>query len=146
MEETIMKDRDEVPYIVVQRDSGSSVGSFLVGALLGAGVALLFAPRSGEETQQDLKERAIRFRDAAEDRVKDAQRQIEERMEQARVELMARVDAVRDAVDSGREAAREARGELEEKLERSKKAYRAGVDAARKTAAAKGDSDGEEKA
>lgn len=141
-----MKDRDEVPYIVVQRDSGSSVGSFLVGALLGAGVALLFAPRSGEETQRDLKERAIRFRDAAEDRVKDAQRQIEERMEQARVELMARVDAVRDAVDSGREAAREARGELEEKLDRSKKAYRAGVDAARKTAAAKGDSDGEEKA
>jgi gas vesicle protein len=131
----IMKDRDDVPYIVVQRDSrGGGLGTFILGAALGAGVALLFAPKSGEETQREIKERAIKFRDAAEDRVREAQRQVEERMEQARVELMARVDAVRDAVDQGRDAAREARGELEEKLERSKAAYRAGVDAARKTA------------
>jgi gas vesicle protein len=140
-----MRDRDEVPYIVVERDGGGGVGSFLLGALLGAGVALLFAPRSGEEMQQEIKERALKFRDAAEDRVKDAQRQIEERMDQARTELMVRVDAVRDAVDSGRDAAREARGELEEKLERSKAAYRAGLDAARKTAAGKGDGEVEKK-
>jgi gas vesicle protein len=141
-----MADRDEVPYIVVQREGGSSLGGFILGALLGAGVALLFAPRSGEETQREIKERAIQFRDAAEERVKDAQRQIEERMEQARTELMARVDAVRDAVDSGRESAREARGELEEKLERSKAAYRAGLDAARKTAAGEKGADGGKKA
>jgi gas vesicle protein len=140
-----MRDRDEVPYIVVEREGGSGVGSFLLGALLGAGVALLFAPRSGEEMQQEIKERALKFRDAAEDRVKDAQRQIEERMDHARTELMVRVDAVRDAVDSGRDAAREARGELEEKLERSKAAYRAGLDAARKTAA-KGDGEVEKQA
>jgi len=130
-----MKDRGEVPYIVVERDGGRGFGAFIMGALLGAGVALLYAPRSGEETQKEIKNRAIQFRDAAEERVKDAQRQIEERMETARVELMARVDAVRDAVDSGRESAREAREELEEKLERSKAAYRAGLDEARKTAA-----------
>jgi gas vesicle protein len=142
-----MKDRDDVPYIVVQRGGGSGLGPFIVGALLGAGAALLLAPRSGAETQQDIKERALRFRDAAEDRVKEAQKQIEDRMDQARVELMARVDAVRDAVDSGREAAREARGELEEKLERSKAAYRAGLDAARKTAADEASAgDGEETA
>ena len=141
-----MKDRDDVPYIVVQRGGGSGLGPFIVGALLGAGAALLLAPRSGEETQQEIKERALRFRDAAEDRVKEAQKQIEERMDQARVELMARVDAVREAVDSGRESAREARGELEEKLERSKAAYRAGLDAARKTAAGEAAEEGEETA
>ena len=130
-----MRNRDEVPYVIVEKETGAGVGAFLLGALIGAGAALLFAPRSGEETQQDIKERAPRFRDAAEDRVKEAQKQIEDRMDQARVELMARVDAVREAVDSGREAAREARGELEDKLERSKAAYRAGLEAGRKTAA-----------
>lgn len=130
-----MREREEGPYYIIERDSGGSgVGSFLMGAILGAGVALLFAPRSGEETQKELKERAIRFRDAAEERMKDAQAQIEERLDTARAELMERVDAIRDAVDSGREAAHEARGELEEKLERSRAAYRAGVDAARETA------------
>jgi gas vesicle protein len=129
-----MRDRDDGPYYVIERESGGGVGPFLLGAILGAGVALLFAPRSGEETQRDLKERAGKLRDAAEERVREAQAQIEERLDQARAELMERVDAVREAVDSGRDAAREARGELEEKLERSKSAYRAGVDAARKAA------------
>lgn len=129
-----MRERDDVPTFVIERDGGSSVGAFLLGALMGAGVALLLAPRSGEETQQELKERALRFRDAAEDRMKEAQRQIEERLDQARAELMERVEAVKEAVDAGRDAAREARGDLENRIERSKAAYRAGVDAAREAA------------
>lgn len=130
-----MKERDEGPYFIIERDGGGSgVGSFLLGALLGAGVALLLAPRSGEETQQEIRERAVRFRDTAEERMRDAQRQVEERLEQARVELMDRVEAVREAVETGKEAARDARGDLEQKIERSKSAYRAGVDAAREVA------------
>ena len=31
--------RDEEPYIVIERERGSSVGSFLLGALVGAGIA-----------------------------------------------------------------------------------------------------------
>jgi gas vesicle protein len=129
-----MRDRDDGPYYVIERDSGGGVGPFLLGAILGAGVALLLAPRSGEETQKDIKDRAKRFRDAAEERVREAQAQVEERLDQAREELMERVEAVREAVDSGRYAAHEAREELEERLERSKAAYRAGVDAAREKA------------
>jgi len=125
-----MRDRDDGPYYVIERESGSGVGPFLLGALLGAGVALLFAPRSGEETQRDLRERATKMRDAAEERVREAQEEIEERLESARSELMQRVEAVREAVESGRDAAHDARHELEEKLERSKAAYRAGVEAA----------------
>jgi gas vesicle protein len=130
-----MKERDEGPYFIIERDGGGSgVGSFLLGALLGAGVALLLAPRSGEETQQEIRERAIRFRDTAEERMREAQHQVEERLEQARAELMDRVEAVKEAVESGKEAARDARGELEEKIERSKSAYKAGVEAAREVA------------
>jgi len=125
-----MPDRDQVPYVIIQRDSGG-VGPFLLGAILGAGVALLLAPRTGEETQRELKERATRLREAAEGRVRDVQRQVEERLGQARGEVLQRVDSIRDAVDSGREAAQQARVELEGRIERSKAAYRAGVESAK---------------
>jgi gas vesicle protein len=128
-----MRDRDDVPTIVVERD-GNGVGAFILGALLGAGIALLFAPKSGEETQRELKEKALRLRDAAEERIREMQQQVEEKLDQARTEVMGRVDQFKSAVESGRTAAREARGELEDRLERSKAAYRAGVDAARAAA------------
>jgi len=129
-----MRERDEVPYIVVERETGAGVGAFILGALLGAGVALLLAPRSGEETQAEIRERAGQLRDAAEERVKEVQRQLEDRVEEARAEIMGRVEQVRTAMDAGREAAREARDDLEERIERSKASYRAGVDAAREVA------------
>ena len=137
-----MRDRDEIPYVVVERESGG-VGAFLLGAILGAGVALLFAPRSGEETQREIKERATRLRDVAEERVRDVQHQVEERLHQARGEVMERVDSIREAVDSGREAAQEARTELEGRIERSKAAYKAGVEeAAREVAQSEEEEEG----
>jgi gas vesicle protein len=140
-----MRDHDEVPYIVIDRGGGSGLGSFVLGALIGAGVALLFAPKSGEETQEDLKERARKLKAVAEVRVREAQHQLEERLEAAREGVQSRVDGVKEAVESGRKAAVDARGELEERLERSKAAYRAGVDAARQVVAAGAEAaDGEE--
>ena len=140
-----MRDHDEVPYIVIERDGGSQVGSFVIGALVGAGLALLFAPKSGVETQEELKEHARRLRGTAEERMREAQKQLEERLEVAREGVQERVESVKSALDAGREAAREARGDLEKKLETSKAAYRAGVDAARETVAAdaEGDDDAE---
>jgi gas vesicle protein len=128
-----MAERDQVPYIVVERDSGG-VGAFLLGALLGAGVALLFAPRSGQETQREIKERVVRLRDVAGQRVREAQQRIEERFDQTRGEVLDRVDSIREAVESGRRAANEARSELEGRIERTKAAYRAGMEAARERA------------
>jgi gas vesicle protein len=139
-----MRDQDEVPYIVIDRGGGSGLGSFVLGALVGAGVALLFAPRTGEETQEDLKDRARRLKAAAEVRVREAQQQLEERLEVAREGVQSRVDGVKDAMEAGRKAAVDARGELEEKLHRSKAAYRAGVDAARQVVAAGAEADDEE--
>ncbi len=126
-----MRDHDETPYIVIEKETGGGMGAFVLGALVGAGLALLFAPMSGEETQQEIRSRALRLRDQAEERVKDAQRQLEQRLDQARAGVQERVDRVKGAVDAGREAAKEARGELERRLEASKAAYKAGVDAAR---------------
>ena len=45
------------------------MGPFVWGALLGAGVALLLAPRSGQETQEEIRRTATRLRTGVEDRV-----------------------------------------------------------------------------
>ena len=133
-----MRDRDDVPYIVIERDTGGGLGSFVLGALVGAGLALLFAPKSGEETQEELRAQARRLRSAAEGRVRSAQKSLEERLEVTRQSVHERVESVKEAVESGRQAAREKRVELEDKLERSKAAYRAGIEAARDAAAGDG--------
>ena len=132
-----MRDQDDAPYVVIERDGGGGLGSFALGALVGAGLALLFAPKSGAETQEDLKEHARRFRSVAEDRVREAQRQVEERLEEVREGVQMSFDGVKDAVNAGRSAASEARTDLEEKLQRSKAAYHEGVRAAQGTVAVK---------
>src|SRR5688500_20330626 len=100
---------DEVPYIVIERERGGSIGSFVLGALVGAGVALLFAPQSGEETQEEIRRRARRLRDKAEDKLRAAQEQLETRLERARDNVQGRGDSGRGAVESGRQARRDAR-------------------------------------
>ncbi len=122
---------DDQPYFVIERDRGGSLGTFFLGALVGAGLALLFAPQTGEETQEEIKQRALRLKDAAEDRVRVAQKNLEGRLEAARDGIETRVESVKEAVEAGRRAALEARDELEVKLERSKEAYKAGIAAAR---------------
>ncbi len=42
----------------------SVVVPFLVGGLVGAGIALLLAPKSGKELRQDIKDAASKTRDA----------------------------------------------------------------------------------
>jgi gas vesicle protein len=136
-----MRDQDEGPYIVIERDSGGGIGSFILGALVGAGIALLFAPKSGAETQEDLKEHARKLRSAAEEKVREAQKQLETRLDGVREGVQTRFDGVKDAVSAGRSAAADARSDLEKKLQRSKAAYRAGVQAARESIAAEAGED-----
>ena len=129
-----MRNQEDLPYILVERDSSGRFGSFCLGALIGAGLALLFAPQSGEETQEEIRARAQKLRVAAEERMREAQLTLEDRLENVREGVESRVELVRDAVESGRVAAEEARTDLEDKLERSKAAAKAGIAAARESA------------
>lgn len=144
---------DNDPYVVIEQRS-TSVMPFIVGLALGAGVALLFAPRSGEETRRDLKRRAIRARKLAERKAaeltdsvtetyQDTRRRVEETIDTAKdaVDLKRRQvtraveagrTAARDAIDAGRAAARDARDDLENRIATTKAAYTAGVKAAKR--------------
>ena len=82
-----------------ERDTGSSgvIMSFLLGALSGAALAILFAPRSGRETREFLGER---LRETA-----DRSRQLGER-----------------AIEKGKEVAQEASSYVEQGVERGREA------------------------
>lgn len=102
-----MSEHDEQDYIIIERKRGS-FGAFIWGAAIGAGVALLFAPRSGRQVRADIRDGVQRLRDQAEEAVREAQRSVTDRYDSVRTDVRGRVDAARDAFEAGRRAAREA--------------------------------------
>lgn len=132
---------DDEPYVVIEKHSGG-IGPFLLGIAVGAGIALLFAPQSGEETRRRLSRGARRVRDAAEDAVGEATDRVTDTFEAARQRVEEKLDEARDAIETkrdqmqravlaGREAAQQARADLERRLAETKAAYNAGAQVAR---------------
>jgi gas vesicle protein len=135
-------DEDDQPYIVIERHADAGIGPFLLGLALGAGAALLLAPRSGAATRRDIKRRALRVRRAAEnvandvtdtvvDTFQDARRRVEDQIDSARHALDVKRQQVQRAMEAGRAAAQEARDELEQRIAETKAAYGAGAAVAR---------------
>ena len=127
-------EQDE-PYVVIEKHESAGITPFLVGLAVGAGVALLFAPRSGRATRRDIKRRAMRVRQAAEDTVTGVADTVAEGFNAARQRVEDQIDSARQAIDltkrqvsrameAGRAAAEEARVELEQRIAESKAAYR----------------------
>lgn len=133
-------DEDDA-YIVIEKHSGG-LGSFFVGLAIGAGVALLLAPRSGADTRREIQRRARGARDAATrvatdvtDTVvgtfEDARRRVEEQIDDARTAIDLKKAQVHRAMEAGRIAAADARVELEQRIAETKAAYAAGSDVVR---------------
>lgn len=126
---------DDEPYLIVENRAGSSIAPLLIGLALGAGIALLMAPQSGDETRRDIAEKIRRAKDAARDAVGELGDVIGDTVEQAREKVEDGFESARDAVDvrrrrvsvaveAGRAAARQAREELEYRLAESKAAQK----------------------
>ena len=127
-----MAEHDDMPYVVIERRSGG-FGLFLLGALLGAGAALLMAPRSGQELRDEITSGVKRLRDSAEDAVRGVQSSVTGAVSGVREQVVGRMDAARDAFDAGREAARESRADMERRIREARAGFDAGQRAARRT-------------
>jgi gas vesicle protein len=132
---------DDEPYVVIERHSSAGIAPFLIGLAVGAGAALLLAPRSGAATRRDITRRAKRVRRAAEhaatgvadgvaNTFEDARRRVEEQIDSARQAVDLKRRQVNRAMEAGRTAAREARSELEQRIAETKAAYTAGASVA----------------
>lgn len=77
--------------------------AFLLGAAVGAGVALLYAPTTGSESRTKLREGAQRLRAGAEDKLGDARHALEDRASAVRDVMESGKEVVRESVNAGRE-------------------------------------------
>jgi gas vesicle protein len=120
---------------VIEKRS-NDFGSFVVGLALGAGIALLLAPKTGAQARRQLRKQVRRVRSAAEDAANDVAGRVTDSFDEARTRVEARIDAARSAVDMrkdqvtnaidvGRAAARQAREELERRIAETKASYQA---------------------
>jgi gas vesicle protein len=125
-----MREYDDLPYIVIERRGDG--GAFLLGALVGAGVALLLAPRAGAEVRGEFVRAALGVRGALGDRVEGARGAVTGGVSAVRGAVDARREQARAAVQTGRDAARDARADLLRRVEEAKalrRGARGGVEA-----------------
>lgn len=105
-----MRHHDECGY-----SAGSVVLSFLLGGMVGAGMALLLAPQSGVETRRKIREFADEMKDMATEYAEQAKGTATEYYGQARETVVSSVDkakqvveeqkaAITTAIDAGKEA------------------------------------------
>lgn len=120
-----MDRRDDGPVVVVEREGG--VGAFLFGIVLGAGLALLLAPRSGEELRRELRNQGRRLRATASEKAEDLREvlsggyeetklKVEQGIRSARDAIEDKRDGAKEAVEAGKAAVHSARDELERRL------------------------------
>ncbi len=92
--------RHDPQYDSMNPSAGSNLNQFLIGAVAGAAVALLLAPKSGRDARAWLQDGSRKLRDGAGDRfsgVKDA--------------LHDGAEVVKESVEAGKSAYRRAKEE-----------------------------------
>lgn len=113
------------------RGGGDFLAGFVIGGMVGAALALLFAPQRGEETRAQLRERGLELRsqadgiyDSAQELSDEAIRMAQEARERGKSALgETRVQAeakLKEAVDEGKKAAEAKKRELLEKLDKER--------------------------
>ena len=127
-------DANDRAVVVVERSEGG-LGPFLFGLIVGAGAALLFAPKTGEETRRELRNRGRQIRASASEKAEELQdilsggyeetkSRVEDGIASARQVIDEKRDGARDAVAAGKAAVHSARDELERRLSTARKARR----------------------
>jgi len=88
-------------------NGGSKFGFFLAGLGIGAIIALLFAPASGEEARDYLGRKANEGRDYVAGRGREIQRQAEELVEKAKELVSQQKEQLSAALEAGKQAYQE---------------------------------------
>jgi len=94
-------------------DFGTFLAGFVIGGLVGAAVAMLMAPQSGEETRTLIKEKSIELKDRATEYGVDARAHAEKALEEARTKADAAIVELRTRSDELAALTRERATELQ---------------------------------
>jgi gas vesicle protein len=92
----------------MREEDGYSTGgiflSFLLGGIVGAGFALLFAPRSGRETRERIKVFTEDVKDKAKDYAEDVKGKVTSTVEKGKEFYGEKKSIVTSAIEAGKEA------------------------------------------
>ena len=92
-------DNEKEP-LEIDGKSSSGAGAFVLGALLGAGLALLLTPRTGHEIQKRIKEKAEQLGKSAKDNLAGQGQTLETRIDDLRDGIESQIRLVKDIVES----------------------------------------------
>jgi gas vesicle protein len=84
------------------------LSSFLIGLGAGVAIGLLFAPKSGQETRELLKNKAGEGADFVKQRSAEVKQQAGEWVDKGKEALGKQKDTISEAMEAGRQAYREA--------------------------------------
>jgi gas vesicle protein len=84
--------------------SGSILMSFLLGGLVGAGLALLFAPKSGSDTRQMIKEFAGDVKDKTQHYVEDVKGKVSSGIDKGKGLYQEKKSMISSAFEAGKDA------------------------------------------
>lgn len=122
-------------------DENNGVGKglllgFLAGSVVGAIIALLYAPKSGRELRADIKQKTSELKDQAEDYLRVARLKAvdiinegKQRSDQLVSEAKKKAETILGDAERIMAGARERTGAIVEEGSKIKAAFRAGVDA-----------------
>jgi gas vesicle protein len=85
-------------------NTGSVLFSFLLGGLVGAGIAFLLAPQSGRETRRRITEFADDMRDRAEDYAHQARESVDGTVRKGKDYVIEKKSTISSAIEAGKEA------------------------------------------
>ena len=89
--------------------AGTVLVSFVAGAAIGAGLALLYAPKSGREMRDDILDLTEDAVDKIKEYAKDAQEKIKSTIEEGKEAYSEKKSVLASALEAGREAMHKAR-------------------------------------
>jgi gas vesicle protein len=84
---------------------------FLLGLGVGVGIGMLFAPKSGQETRELIKNKAGEGTDFLKQRTADVKQTATEWVEKGKDAIGRQKDNIEDAVDAGKQAYRDTVGQ-----------------------------------
>jgi hypothetical protein len=95
-DEPVEQDQDDRPSDAGRRPLGGFAAGVLFGAVLGVGLALLFAPERGETMRRRLRRRLARLREDAEDGLERAGNRTRRELARRRRQVEAGLERARD--------------------------------------------------
>jgi len=84
--------------------AGTVLVSFVAGAAIGAGLALLYAPKSGSEMRETISDFAEDAVDKIKEYTKEAQEKIKSAIDDGKETIIEKKSILASAIEAGREA------------------------------------------